>query len=130
MSAFALLSLLPPDEAPQPLARGRKRLLATSAAGSVDAERRPRARASGSADAGRRPQARASGSAGARQQPQARESGAAGAEGQPPDLLMGVQALLDLLPRSGNSSRTKRNCVHSQKAFPEGQNRTQGKSQE
>ena len=93
MNAFALLSLLPPDEAPQPLARGRKRLLAMSAAGSVDAERRPRARASGSADAGRRPQARASGSAGAGERPQAR--------------LINAQALLDLLPGAGNSSKTK-----------------------
>ena len=93
MNAFALLSLLPPDDAPQPLARGRKRL--------------PAMPASGSADAGRRPQARASGSAGAGQRPQARESGAAGAEGQPSDPLMGVQALLDFLPRSGNSSMKK-----------------------
>ncbi len=93
MNAFALLSLLPPDEAPQPLARGRKRLLATSAAGSVDAERRPRARASGAADAGRRPQARASGSAGAGERPQAR--------------FINAQALLDLLPGAGNSSQTK-----------------------
>ena len=94
MDAFALLSLLPPDEAPQPLARGRKRLLAMPAAGSVDAERRPQARASGAADAGRRPQARASGSAGAGERPQAR--------------LINAQALLDLLPGSGNSSRTKK----------------------
>jgi len=94
MNAFALLSLLPPDEAPQPLARGRKRLLAMSAAGSVDAERRPRARASGSADAGRRPQARASGSAGAGERPQAR--------------FINAQALLDLLPGAGNSSQTKK----------------------
>ena len=46
---FRGLSLLPPDEAPLPLARKRKRPLAMPAAGSVDAERRPQARASGSA---------------------------------------------------------------------------------
>ena len=46
------LSPLPPDEAPLPLARKRKRLLAMPATGSVDAERRPQARASGSAGSG------------------------------------------------------------------------------
>ena len=92
MDVASLFALLPPSDAPRPLARGRKR---------------PLARASGSASG--------SGSAGAGERRQARSSGSAESGLRPEGSIMDVQALLDLLPDAGNCSKTKRKIAASTK---------------
>ena len=107
MDVASLFALLPPSDAPRPLARGRKR---------------PLARASGSASG--------SGSAGAGERRQARSSGSAESGLRPEGSIMDVQALLDLLPDSGSSSKTKKYNKASQKEISEERNRAQGKQQD